>query len=98
LKEHIKSKKWCKDCHEAAEKAHIPYTPKEWVIRCKQCFPGVLSGNEDAFYVYQIASKGSPWGISVRDVLDLCDLYEVVDKASTLEKVLDLSGEVNNDG
>jgi hypothetical protein len=53
---------------------------------CEQCWPGIHDHNVYAWEVYQAASLSS-MGLSVTDVLSVCDLFEITEKDEVLYKV-----------
>lgn len=77
---------WCDKCAWVMEKI-------KKIPNCKQCFPGILEENEDAWQIYGLASK-DPWGISPSTVLQLMELFEIDDRHSCLNKVLYIAQEL----
>jgi len=92
FQERRKLKRFCRKCKKIFEedpkfKGKSP--------RCDQCFPGILKENLDAWEVFQRYS--SPLGIDSGVILSLCKAMEVKDPLETLEKVLEILGELERD-
>jgi hypothetical protein len=58
---------------------------------CEQCFPGIHERNNNAWEVYQTSSFGG-MGLTVIDVLSVCDVFGIKEKDEILLKIRLLVG------
>ena len=93
VKERRKLKRFCGECRRIFEE-NPKFKGKS--PKCDQCFPGVLRENLDAWEVFQRYS--CPMGVDSDAIFRLADRMEVYDPLETMEKVMELLGEIEKDG